>query len=59
MDPKVSKGFIHPHQLNSLKAKIKELDKYSQQNIQSVYGGTYTDAFMRAVKQKIEKLQAK
>lgn len=50
---------IEPHQLNSLKAKIKEFEKYSQDQINKVYGWTVTDTFFRYLEPKIKELQAK
>ena len=51
-------NIIQEHQLNNLKAKIEELDKYSYDDITRTIDWSNTDVFMQAVKPRIEELQA-
>lgn len=56
--PNADTKIISDDALNSLKAKINELEKYSIKDIQKAFEGQEAEVFMRAVKQQIDKLNA-
>ena len=57
-NPKPGQQIIRDDALNSLKAKINELEKYSIKDIQNAFEGQEAEIFMRAVKPQIDKLNA-
>lgn len=56
--PNADTQIIRDDALNSLKAKINELEKYSIKDIQNAFEWQEAEVFMRAVKKQIDKLNA-
>ena len=49
---------VQPNWLNSLRSKVKELEKYSYNDIYNAFEGTYTDQFMKGIEEAKKTLDA-